>query len=318
MPAPLPVILDTDPGVDDALALLLAAASPELDVLAITTVGGNVSLDQATENARRIVPIAWHGRVPPPIHRGTSAGLETAEYVHGFDGLGGVSAMMGEGGIETFPVGVQLAHRGATEAMLSLVRQHPEQITVVTLGPLTNVAAAFQQEPEAMRGVREVVIMGGAFRETGNTSPVAEFNIFADPEAAQVVCESGMRLRWVPLDVTQRCLLRPEHLERLSESPRLRFAQAIASFYMGYHLRGYGEQACFLHDPVAVAAVIWPELFRSEPMRVDVEPFGALTRGMTVADFRRTANRTAAVPNSSVTLGVDTERLLNRLIPRLA
>jgi purine nucleosidase len=180
------------------------------------------------------------------------------------------------------------------------------------------VAAAFQQDPDTMLGVREVVIMGGAFRETGNTSPVAEFNIFADPEAAQVVCESGMRLRWTPLDVTQRCLLRPAHLDGLPETPRREFARAIASFYMDYHFRGYGEHACFLHDPVAVAAVIWPELFRSEPKRVDVEPFGALTRGMTVADFRRTANRTTVAPNSQVTLGVDHERLLERLVPRLA
>lgn len=317
MSAPLPVILDTDPGVDDALALLLAAASPELEVLAVTTVGGNVSLEQATENARRIVPVAWGGRVAPPLHRGADAGLETAEYVHGHDGLGGVSGRVGEDGAEAFPRTASLAPGAAHEAILAQVRSRPEQVTLVTLGPLTNVAAAFQQDPDAMRGVREVVIMGGAFRETGNTSPVAEFNIFADPESAQIVCDSGMRLRWLPLDVTQRCLLRPEHLEGLPETPRLRFARAIAAFYMDYHSHGYGERACFLHDPVAVAAVIWPELFHTELKRVDVEPFGALTRGMTVADFRKTANRATAAPNSRVTLGVNHEALLERLVPRL-
>lgn len=317
MVRPTPVIIDTDPGVDDALALLLAAASPELEVLAVTTVGGNVSLDQATENARRIVPLAWGSRPHPPIHRGEACCLETAEYVHGQDGLGGVT-FSGASRRERYPAAAPVADTPAFEVISSLVRAHPVPVTLVTLGPLTNAAAAFRRDPEGMRRVREVVIMGGTFRETGNTTPVAEFNVFADPESAQALCGSGLPLRWVPLDVTQQCLLRPAHLEALPDSSRAAFIREIARFYMDYHHRGHGEHACYLHDPTAVAAVIWPELFRTVPMRVDVETTGTLTRGMTIADFRHTANRSTTPPNSRIALEVDHEELLRRIVPRLA
>jgi inosine-uridine nucleoside N-ribohydrolase len=312
------IIIDTDPGVDDALALLLAAGSPELDVLAVTTVGGNVTLDHATENAQRILPIAWSGRAAPPLYRGAAGGTETAEYVHGADGLGGVSLHRDEAGLLRYPPTGPLAVGAAHEAILSLVAARPDEITLVTLGPLTNVALALQHDPATMRRVREVVIMGGAFLEPGNTGPVAEFNIFVDPEAAQIVCDSGLPLRWIPVDVTHRCLLQRDQVEGLPEGRRARFAQAIARFYMDYHHSGYGEYACFLHDPVAVAAVIWPELFRMERKRVDVETFGTLTRGMTVADFRPEAYRSAATPNSSIALGVDHDALVARIVARLA
>lgn len=312
------IIIDTDPGVDDALALLLAAGSPELEVLAVTTVGGNVTLDHATENAQRILPIAWSGRPEPPLYRGAAGGEATAEYVHGADGLGGVSLHRDEAGALRYPPEGVLASGAAHDAILSLVATRPGEITLVTLGPLTNVAAALQHDPETMRRVREVVIMGGAFREPGNTGPVAEFNIFVDPEAAQIVCDSGLPLRWIPIDVTHQCLLRPEQLDALPDSPRARFARAIAGFYMDYHYTGYGEYACFLHDPVAVAAVIWPELFRTEPLRVDVECYGTVTRGMTVADFRPEAYRSATTPNGSVALGVEHDALVARIVARLA
>jgi purine nucleosidase len=197
------------------------------------------------------------------------------------------------------------------------VEQRPGEVILVALGPLTNVALALQHSPATMRHVREVVIMGGVFREPGNTGPVAEFNIFVDPEAAQVVCESGLRLRWIPLDVTHRCLLRQAHLERLPGSRRSDFARAIAEFYVDYHYQGYGEYACFLHDPVAISATIWPELFETEALRVDVETFGSLTRGMTVADLRPAAYRSAFTPNSQVALTVDQTTLVERIASRL-
>lgn len=318
MPERLPIIIDTDPGIDDALALLLAAGSPELEVLAVTTVGGNVTLDHATENAQRILPIAWQGRPLPPLYRGGAGGSETAEYVHGADGLGGVSLHRDAAGELSYPASAPLTSGSAHEAILSLVGSRPGEVTLVTLGPLTNVAAALHRDPATMRRVREVVIMGGAFREPGNTGPVAEFNIFVDPEAAQTVCDSGLPLRWVPVDVTHRCLLRRVPVEQLPDSPRARFAQAIADFYMEYHHSGYGEYACFLHDPVAVAAVVWPELFQTEPQRVDVELFGTHTRGMTVADFRPAAYRSFAQPNSVVALGVDHDTLVARIVERLS
>jgi len=318
MPERIPIIIDTDPGIDDALALLLAAGSPELEVLAVTTVGGNVTLDHATENAQRILPVAWGGRPAPPLYRGAAGGDETAEYVHGADGLGGVSLHRDEHGALRYPPVGALAPGAAHDAILSLADARPDEIILVTLGPLTNVAAALQHDPATMRRVREVVIMGGAFREPGNTGPVAEFNIFVDPEAAQIVCESGLPLRWIPIDVTHQCLLRHQQIEALTDSPRARFARAIAGFYMDYHYSGYGEYACFLHDPVAVAAVIWPELFHTEALRVDVETYGTLTRGMTVADFRPEAYRSAATPNGSVALGADHASLVARILGRLA
>jgi purine nucleosidase/pyrimidine-specific ribonucleoside hydrolase len=317
MPDRTPVIIDTDPGVDDALALLLAAASPELEVLAVTTVGGNIGLDRATENARRIVSVAWEGRAPPPVHRGGVGGDETAEAVHGTDGLGGATALLSEDGAPLYPALVGLAPGDGPETLLSLARERPGEVTLITLGPLTNVAEALRRDYAALRGLKQVVIMGGAFREPGNTGPVAEFNVFVDPEAAQAVCDAGLPLKWAPLDVTHRCLLREEHLERLPDTRPARFARHVTDFYIRYHVGGYGEAACFLHDPLAVGAVIWPELLRAVPLRVNVETDGRFTRGMTVADFRPPAYRSPSRPNSEVCLEVDADRFVSRFLERL-
>jgi inosine-uridine nucleoside N-ribohydrolase len=317
MRRPIPVIIDTDPGVDDALALLLAAASPELEVLAVTTVAGNVSLEQATENAQRILPVAWEDRPIPPLHQGGTGGTETAEVVHGTDGLGGATALVSQGGAPLYPPLVSLAPSTAAEAIISLAEQHPDPVTLITLGPLTNVAEAFRQSPGSLQRLRQIVIMGGALREPGNTGPVAEFNVFVDPEAAQVLCESGLPLKWVPLDVTHRCLLRRDDLRRLPDTPRVRFARNITEFSMRYHVEGYEEWACFLHDPLAVGAVLWPELLQAVPMRVDVETGGRFTRGMTVADFRPLAYRSPEHPNSEVCLQVEAEAFLTRFLDRL-
>lgn len=318
MPQTLPVIIDTDPGVDDALALLFAAASPELDVLAVTTVAGNVKLEVATENARRILPIAWGDRTPPRLYRGETGGTETAEFVHGWDGLGGVAGRTGEGGTLAYPPLAPVERIGAVEALLTHARSRPGEITLITLGPLTNLAAALREDAEAVARFREIVIMGGAFREPGNTSALAEFNIFADPESAQTVCEAGLPLRWVPLDVTHRCLFRPEDLTRLPDTPRARFLRDITEFYMQYHVSGFGEEACFLHDPIAVASVVWPELVPSVPQRVNVEAFGQFTRGMTVADFRPCLDLPAITPNGQICLSIRADLMVERICARLA
>ncbi len=316
---PLPVILDTDPGVDDALALLLAGASSELEVLAVHTVGGNVSLDLATENARRIVPMAWPDRPNPPIHRGFASGRETAEFVHGWDGLGGVVSHTTEDGQPLYPPHAQLSPVDAVTSLLNHTRQRPGEITLITLGPLTNLSLAFQEDPVTFRQLRRIVIMGGAFRETGNASPVAEFNIFADPEAAQQVCESGVPQLWVPLDVTHQCLLRPADVEGLQSSEAARFVHAITHFYMEHHLQGFGERACILHDPLPVGLVLWPDLLlRKVARRVDVETEGVLTRGVTVADFRPGAHSEAREPNAEICLEVDAEGFGRRFVERLA
>jgi purine nucleosidase len=317
MPASTPIIIDTDPGVDDALALLVAAASPELEVLGITTVGGNVGLDQATDNARRIVTIAWQGRTSPPIYRGAGDERESAEHVHGQDGLGGITAARDCAGQELFPLGPPVQSEAAHRAIGRLARSRPGAVTLVALGPLTNLAAALREDPEGTSHLREVVIMGGAFQVPGNAGPVTEFNVVADPVAAQVVCESGLPLRWIPLDVTHHCLLRASHLDQLPDTARGRLARAMLGRYVDYHHLGYGELACFLHDPAAIAAVVWPELFDTESLRVDVETLGTLTRGMTVADFRPEAYRSAAPANSRVSLSVRHEALVAYVAERL-
>jgi len=301
--------------VDDALALLLAGASPELEVLAVSTVGGNVGVARGTENARRILPVAWGSQPPPPIYPGSQSASEDAEQVHGSDGLGGAA--------EQYPPSAPASTEHAVAAFGRLVRARPGEISLVSLGPLTNVAQLVQQDPQGARLLREVVVMGGAFGVAGNVTPVAEYNIYADVDAAQVVCDSGLSLRWVPVNITQRCLLLEEQLSaRLADAtaeglPRLRMAQAISQAYIHHHWLGFGERACILHDPVAVGAVLWPELFHAEPFRVDVETFGRLTRGMTVADFRPGDHRDRSVPNALVCLDVDHEEFVRRFLDRL-
>jgi inosine-uridine nucleoside N-ribohydrolase len=317
-PKATPVIIDTDPGVDDALALLLAGASPELDVLAVTTVGGNAGLDRTTENARRIVPVAWQDRPRPPIYRGAAGAiyrgaagaLEGADFIHGADGLGGASGL--------FPPTIPLAGGYAAGALVDLATSWPDQITLIALGPLTNLAAALRHDPEVLRLFRRIVVMGGAFREPGNASPVAEYNIWADPVAAQAVCDAGVPLIWVPLDVTHRCLLTAAQLAALPDTPRARMARAVSEFYIDFHARERALPGCYLHDPLAIAAVIWPELLQSRPMRVDVETRGDHTSGMTVADFRPGTFEAPRSPNADVCLEVDADRFLERFLARLA
>lgn len=321
MRPPIPVIIDTDPGVDDALALLLAGASSELDVLAVTTVAGNVGLDRATENARRVLPVAWRGaRGPlPPLYRGSAGGTETAESVHGEDGLGGATGLVDADEAALYPPAAPVTALDAADAILALAESRPNQVTLITLGPLTNLSLALRRRPEAARLLRRVVIMGGAFREPGNVTPLAEFNIYVDPGAAQAVCESGLPLTWVPLDVTHRCLLRGQSLVHLlPDTTRCRFARHITEFYMRHHARGYGEEACFLHDPLAVGAVLWPDLLKTVPLRVDVETEGRFTRGVTVADFRPAAYDPPVAPNAQVCLEVDAEAFVHRFLDRLA
>jgi len=318
VPAPppaLPIVIDTDPGVDDALALLLASASPEVEVLALTTVGGNSGLDRVTDNARRAAGVAWEGRPPPPIHRGLEGRL-AAEEVHGADGLGGATLLL-DAGAPRYPPAAPLADGGAVRALADLAAARPGELTIVALGPLTNVAAAIRECPEALAQVREIVIMGGAFQLAGNLGPVTEFNIAADPEAAKAVCDSGLPQRWIPLNVTEQCVLRRTELDALPDTRRARFTRDVIADYLGYHVAGYGEEACFLHDPLAVGAVIWPELLRCHSVRVDVETEGRVTRGMTLGDFRPPAYREARPANAFVALEVRAAEFVRRFLERL-
>ena len=312
------VLIDTDPGVDDAMALLLAFASPEVRITAITIVAGNVSLPLCVSNVRRILTVAKPAS-PPPLFRGAAAPLSgptrDAAHVHGGDGLGGVTALRDAAGAARYPEStVAKSAEPAAEAIVRLAREVGQELTIIALGPLTNLALALQLDPGVLRAVGEVVIMGGAFRCPGNATPVAEFNIWSDPEAAQLVCDSGARLRWISLDITNHAPLVARHLEGRPGS-RIDFVRDLTAEMLSRSTPPGEAAHCLLHDPMAVGAVLWPELFEFTPLRVAVECQGDLTRGMTVADFRSGAS---ATPNGEVALTANTNEFRRRFLDALS
>jgi inosine-uridine nucleoside N-ribohydrolase len=313
---PQPVIIDTDPGVDDALALLLAAACPELAVQAVTTVAGNAPLARVTDNARRVLALAW-ADAPPPLHRGEAGGVRSAARAHGGDGLGGAARASCPAGRPLYPAATPLAGGPAPAAILSLASARPGEITLIALGPMTNLAAAYRLDPLRFRQLRRIVAMGGAFRVPGNVTPVAEFNVFIDPEAARLVCGAGVPVTWVPLDVTHQCLLRPAAVRQLPDTPSGRFIAHSTSVMMHFQERYCGEAGCYLHDPLAIGAAAWPELLETVGAPVDVETDGRLTRGMTVADFRPLPARAGPAGTSRIALQVDAPEFTRRFLERL-
>jgi purine nucleosidase len=315
---PLPILLDTDPGVDDALALLLVLSSPELELVAVTTVAGNVGLEATTRNALLLLELA--GRPDVTVHAGESPPLErepvTAADVHGIDGLGGITGLTeAEGRLRYAAAARPVDGSPAAESIPRYARQRPSEITLVALGPLTNIARAAENDPEGLHSLREIVVMGGAFRSPGNITPAAEFNIFADPEAAEKVVNLGVRLRFIPLDVTNQVLIRPDDLDQQSPGGRLRLLSDLLAHTFGFYTERLGYPGCHLHDPLAVTAVVRPDLFRFRPARIAVETAGLHTRGMTVADLREL--RQPPGPNGSFAEAVDAmaarEWVLHRL-----
>ena len=293
---PIPVILDVDPGHDDAVALMLACGAPELEVLAVTTVAGNAPLEKTTRNALRILSLI--GRTDVPVAAGASSPLQrslhTAEDIHGESGLGGPE--IPEAAFE--PDG-----RGATELIADILRGTPEPVTLIPVGPLTNVASFLREHPELRDRIARISLMGGSIG-LGNTTPAAEFNVYVDPEAAREVFESGLPITMSGLDVTHQAGVGPEERERLRSLGRIGGVVAeLMEFFAATYERIYGFDAPPLHDPVAVAAVLEPELLKTRPMRVDVECEGELTRGETVCDFYGVTGRP---PNARV--GVELDR----------
>ncbi len=309
-------MIDTDPGVDDALALLLASRSPELNVVAVSVVSGNVGVAQGLDNARRILHLAW-GSGAPPLFVGRERVGQTATHVHGDDGIGGCSRLRAGSGGERYPARAPVSGTPASEAILEQAAARPGELTLVTLGPLTNAADAFRADPDRFRMLGRIVAMGGAFRTPGNVSPFAEFNIFVDPDSAQAICDSQVPLTWVSLDVTHRCMLYAEDLTFLGGGELLDFAREVTEFSMEFHGRFYGEYGCYPHDAVAVAALIWPERFTSESHRVDVETESERLLGATLADFRPRLLRSLTPVNSDVLLSVDGRRLTGDILGRL-
>ena len=308
---PRKIIIDTDPGQDDAVAILLAFASPELEVLGITTVAGNVPLDLTSRNARMICELA--GRSDIAVHAGCDRPMRrepvTAEYVHGKSGLDGIAL--------PDPV-MPLAEGHAVDFLIETLRREPPgSVTLCPIGPLTNIATAFERAPDIAARVAEIVLMGGAYFEVGNVTPAAEFNIYVDPEAARIVFGSGAPLVVMPLDVTHKVLTNRARVEAF-RSLGTKAGHAVASwtdFFERYDMAKYGSEGAPLHDPCTIAYLIRPDLFSGRHINVEIETEGRFTTGMTVADWWRVSGRAA---NAMFIGGVDADGFYTLLTERLA
>lgn len=304
------IIIDTDPGQDDAVAILLALASPELEVLGITTVAGNVPLALTTRNAQLIVGLS--GQTVPIVagrDRPLNRQLVTAEYVHGQTGLDGID--LGEPHVPVTP------GDGVDFIIDTLRREAPGTVTLVPIGPLTNIAAAFARAPDIIPRVQQVVLMGGAYFEVGNVTPTAEFNIYVDPEAAAQVLNSGVDVVMMPLDVTHKALTSADWLAGL-RALGTRAGEAVASwtdFFERYDREKYGAEGAPLHDPCTIAYLIRPELFSGRRINVEIETEGRYTTGMTVADWWAVTGRE---PNALFIRDIDREGFFTLLTERIA
>ena len=342
---PFRVIIDTDPGVDDALALLLAMRSPELKIEAITAVAGNVPLELTLPNALRMVEIA--GRTDIPVAAGAKAPLVrrlvTAAYAHGENGLGGA----------VFPEPkVKPIAEPAAQFIQQLVRRYPGELTLITIGPLTNVATALNSNPELAAMVKSLVMMGGSL-SGGNITPAAEFNVYVDPEAARIVFQSGIPITMVGLDVTRKTSLTEDHVRRLeaAQNPVSQAAAKIARNAINHNREQGFLVGPNMHDSLAIGGFLDPSLLEWKPYYVDVETVGELTAGETLGyspnagDLRRRAGmekqvgatmpirgsaptlastrtspvlRDKFVPNSNVATDVDSARFFDLLVGRLS
>jgi inosine-uridine nucleoside N-ribohydrolase len=319
----IPVLIDTDPGIDDALALLLAFGSPELTVEAITTVAGNVTVDLATTNVFRILDAVQPAR-RPGVARGASTPLAreliSAADVHGEDGLGGLGQLVDGEGQASYPAPIVELERGdAAGLILETAGRFTGRLVVVALGPLTNLALALERDPARLASVASVIAMGGAIEVAGNVTPAAEFNMYVDPEAAAIVFRSGLPLRLVPLDVTRQVVLRRDDLD-----PHLRRATGRIARFVGHFTEHgfafgafHGEAGIILHDPLAVGALVDPAALGFKPFHVEVEHEGRVTRGLTVADLRPIASHRKTAPNCEVAVSVDAPRFLRLFLERL-
>jgi purine nucleosidase len=309
---PRRIIIDTDPGQDDAVAILTALASPaELTVEAIVTVAGNVPLSRTSLNALKIVELA--GRADVPVYAGAAKPLNrpgvTAEHVHGPSGLNGPDLPE--------PAVVLQTENGVDYLVRAFRAAEPGAITLCTLGPLTNVALALRQAPDIAPRIKEIVMMAGAYFEGGNITPTAEFNVYVDPEALAEVMAADIPVVMMPLDVTHKALMTPERLGRIRAVGN-RAATAVwemLTFSERFDLRKYGWPGAPLHDPCVIAYLLKPELFGGRHVNVAVEVAGEFTTGMTVADWWGVTARPA---NALFMRDLDADGFADLLVERLA
>ena len=306
------IIIDTDPGQDDAVAILLALASPEeVDVLGITAVAGNVPLPLTQKNARIVCELA--GKTDVPVFAGCDAPLSrklvTAEHVHGKTGLDG----------PTLPnPTMELQTKHGVDFIIETLRTEPAgTVTLCPLGPLTNIARAFEKAPDIVERVQEIILMGGAYFEVGNITPAAEFNIYVDPEAADIVFKSGAPIVVMPLDVTHKALVtktRNDTFRALGTKVGSAVAE-MTDFFERFDKDKYGSAGAPLHDPCVTAYLIRPDLFVGRHINVEIETQSELTLGMTVADWWGVTDR---APNALFIGDVDSDGFFDLLTERLA
>ncbi len=321
---PKKVIIDTDPGTDDALAMLLAFNSSELDVRAITIVAGNVTADLGLENALKVASLA--NRCDIPVAKGAVhplfQKLNTEEFWNGRNGLGDA---------ELPPSKCNAIPQFGPDLIIEMVHRYPHEITLVPIGPLTNIALAASKDPSIVPLVKDVVLMGGSITG-GNVNAASEFNIHSDPEAASIVFNAGWPITMVGLDVTERTLITDADVARLESKggPESKFAAAVARFQIGtYQGTGFGGGA--VHDALAVGAVIDGSFLKTQDMRIDIETDGKFTRGETVGNRGNAVDRVvpkndrletvgvdAVRPNVHVAVGVDSARFIQFLIERIS
>jgi purine nucleosidase len=339
-----PLILDVDTGIDDSLALLYAAASPDAELVAVTCVSGNVDAQQVAQNTLAVLELAGRGDVEVALGREVPLvrPLVTTPETHGPRGLGYA---------ELPPPSASLSERHAVDVLIDEARRRPGELTLVTLGPLTNLAIAVLREPELPRLYRRYVLMGGAYRSPGNTAPTTEWNINVDPDAAKVVfsawtaaCEADPSIARpiaLGLDVTEKAKIVPDHIvaharragstpddslalaggedpmhatRSVASNPIVRFVADALRFYMEFHSRYDGFYGAFIHDPLAVAAALDPTLIRTEALTVDIELGGTHTTGETVTDWRRVWTKP---PNIDVAVEAEADAFLERFVERV-
>ena len=304
------IIIDTDPGQDDAVAILLALASPELEVLGITCVAGNVPLALTSVNARKVCELAGRSdmRIFAGCDRPMTRALVTAENVHGKSGLDGIELPEPE---------MTLQDQHAVDFLIETLREAPSgTVTLCPLGPLTNIATAFERAPDIKDRVAEIVLMGGAYFEVGNTTPAAEFNIHVDPQAAEIVFKSGIQIVMMPLDVTHKALTSRARVEAF-RAMGTQVGQAVASwtdFFERFDMAKYGSGGAPLHDPCVIAYLLAPDLFTGRHINVEIETQSELTMGMTVADWWRVTDR---APNALFIGDIDAAGFYTLLIERI-
>ena len=304
------IIIDTDPGQDDAVAILMALASKELEVLGITAVAGNVPLELTEKNSRIIVELS--GRKDIPVYAGCSKPLGrelvTAEEVHGKTGLDGM---------ELTEPSIPLEDQHAVEFIIETLRENnPSTISLCPLGPLTNIAQAMIRAPDIVERIQEIILMGGAYFEVGNVTPTAEFNIYVDPEAAKKVFSSGVPITVLPLDVTHQVLTTKTRMDKVRNIGN-RTGKEVANlttFFERFDKEKYGLDGAPLHDPCVIAYLLEPEIFEGRFVNVEIETESELTRGMTVADWWDVTDRN---PNALFIGRVDSDRFFELLTERL-